>query len=120
MKEKIIYVLHFIWMCVTACTLPLCAVWIYGNIQGYAKWFGHSLVGEKKLFTLLGYFEVALWFLLAIPSFLHVIVNTWKKHPALVLIPILLYALLVSGSIFLFFGRWDDFCGYFIAENYSS
>ena len=109
MKGKIIYALHFIWMCVTAFTLPLCALWIYGNIQGYAKWFGHEFIGEKKLFTLLGYCEVLLWFLLAFPSFFHVMAETWKKKPVLVLIPILLYVILVSGSISLFFGELDAF-----------
>ena len=109
MKEKIIYVLHFIWMCITAFTLPICAVWIHGNIQGYAKWFGRELMGEKKLFTILGYCEIALWFLLAFPSFLHVVVNTWKKKPVFVLIPILLYILLVFASIGFFFGGLDGF-----------
>ncbi len=115
MKEKIIYVLHFIWMCVTAVTLPLCAVWIYGNVHGYAKWFGREIEGEAKLFTLLGYCEVVLWFLLAFPSFLHVVVNTWKKKPVFVLIPILLYVVLVFVAIALFFGGLDEFHGNFIS-----
>ena len=115
MKEKIIYALHFIWMCVTAFTLPLCAVWIHGNISGYAKWFGHELIGEKKLFTLLGYFEIVLWVLLAFPSLFHVIGKTWKKKPILVFIPVLLYVGLITLSISLFFGGMDEFQNCFLA-----
>lgn len=109
MKNKIIYWLSFLWSSVIAFFFPICFYMIFTFITGHSKGYSYDLGSEKVFSIILGCFALLIWFVLALPSNIHLFVKTAKKSKFYLLILIVVFIILATLGLFVYFGSWDEF-----------
>lgn len=104
MKGKIIYCLNLIWTAFIAFSFPFCFGWIFLDITGHSKGYSYDLGDEKGVSVMLGFIELMIWLVLAVPSNIYVFRKTKKKGRRYLLFPIILYIVLAVICIYLMGG----------------
>lgn len=103
MKDKILLGLNFLWSGIIAFTLPICMGWIYMDITGHSKGYSYDLGDQKSISILLGFIELIIWLLLAVPSNVYLFIKVKKK-----IIPVIIFAGLFVLCVN-FMGGWAEF-----------
>ncbi len=109
MKNKIIYWLSFLWSSLIAFFFPICFYIIFTFITGHSKGYSYDLGSEKDISIMLGCFALLIWLVLALPSNIYLFVKTAQKCKFYLLIPIVLFIILATLGLFVYFGSWAEF-----------
>lgn len=109
MKNKIIYWLSLLWSSLIAFFFPLCFYIIFTFITGHSKGYAYDLGSEKDISIILGCFALLIWLILALPSNIYLFIKTAKKGRFYLLIPIVLFIILATLGLFVYFGSWAEF-----------
>lgn len=112
MKSRIIFILNFLWSSFIAFTLPVCIGVIFMSITGHSKGYAYDLGAEKDISVIIGFIELFVWLVLAIPSNIYVFKRISRKKKLYVLIPIILFAALFCLCVYLI-GGWVEFFSFF-------
>lgn len=104
MKNKIIDCLIFLWTSLVAFSFPICFGWIFLDISGHAKGYGYNLGSEKDVSIILGFIELIIWLILAVPSNIFVFRQAAKRGKCCLLNVIIFYIILSVIAIFLMGG----------------
>ncbi len=99
MKEKIIYILNFIWTGISAFTLPICFGIIYLDLSGHSKGYGYDLGAEKDVSVLVGCVLLIIWLLLVLPSAIYVFRRTMRRGRRYLAAVLLFYTALAAACI---------------------
>ncbi len=106
MKNKIIYVLSFLWSSVMAFFFPIFFNIIFLCITGHSKGYAYDLGSEKDISIIFGCFALLIWLALVLPSNIYLFNKTAKKGKLYLIIPIVLFIILATLCIFAYYGNW--------------
>ena len=109
MKNRILYWFSLLWSSLIAFFFPLCFYIIFTFITGHSKGYAYDLGSEKDISIILGCFALLIWLVLALPSNIYLFVKTAKKCKFYLLIPIVLFIILATLGLFVYFGSWAEF-----------
>lgn len=107
MKNKILFGLNFMWASFMAFAMPVCSGWIYMDITGHSKGYSYDLGDEKSISILVGFVELIIWLVLAVPSNIYLFRRVKKK-----IIPVIIFAGLFLLCVNLI-GGWGEFGRFF-------
>lgn len=108
MKEKIILAINVLWSAIIAFSFPICLGIIYMDITGHSKGYGYDLGSEKSISIMLGFVEMIIWLIFAIPSNVYIIKKLAKNNKVLIFLYFVLFAILSGACIFLL-GGWNEY-----------
>lgn len=107
MKNKIVFVLNYIWTSFIAFTFPVSSAIIYMNITGHSKGYSYNLGDEKDISILLGFIELVIWLLLAVLPNIALFKKLKSKGKIPVILTIIIYMLLIILCVYLI-GGWKE------------
>ena len=108
MKEKIIFAINVLWSAIIAFSFPICLGIIYMNITGHSKGYGYDLGSEKSISIMLGFVEMIIWLIFAIPSNVYIIKKLAKKNKGLIFLYFVLFVI-ISGACIFWLGGWNEY-----------
>ena len=107
MKSKIIFVLNYLWCLLIALVFPYSFAWIFLDITGHSKGYDYDLGPEKDFSVMLGFVELLIWLLIALPSNIYEFKRLKNRSKLLVVANIVLYISLAALIILIKFGWYD-------------
>lgn len=112
MKDRILYILNFIWTSFVAFSFPICLGLVYMDITSHAKGYGYDLGSEKDVSIIMGIIELIIWIALAVPSHIYIFKRTVAKGKHYMIFKVVFYLLLSFLCIYLI-GGWNEFMRFF-------
>lgn len=109
MKNKILYCLNILWTSFIAFSFPICFELIFLDISGHGKGYGYDLGPEKDVSIMLGFVELIIWLILALPSNIYVFRKTLSKGKLYFFITIALYIALAVICVMFICGGWSAY-----------
>ena len=105
MKNKILFVVNYLWASIIAFTFPVCFGLIYLNVTGHAEGYDYDLGPEAQISMMIGCAELMIWCVLALPSNVYIFQKLAKKSKPFLILTIALFVALAAACLMIL-GGW--------------
>lgn len=112
MKNKILFILNYVWLCLVSFTFPVCSGIIYMYITGHPKGYDYDVGEEADIALFMGCFLLALWIIATVPAGISLFKRLRRMKPIIAVITVALWILLFVLCIYMI-GGISEFISFF-------